>query len=80
MATRRRRIRGAAGDAGKVKTAFTLSPEAIRRLGVVCAMEQVERSAWLEGVIMEKARRWVISDRARPPGGESVLPSPGAGE
>jgi hypothetical protein len=44
--------------------AFRLSKVALQRLGVICSMEQVSRNDWLEAAIREKAKRWVVSDRA----------------
>jgi hypothetical protein len=61
----RRSIRlKAAGAGGKIRTAFRVSTEALEKLGVICAMEHIGRNAWLESVIREKAKRWVVQDRA----------------
>jgi hypothetical protein len=70
MARRRQKTEEAGERTAKVKTAFLLTTEAVRRLGVMCAMEQVGRNEWLEATIREKAKRWVVSDRARPESNE----------
>jgi hypothetical protein len=70
MARHRRRTERAGELTAKVKTAFRLTTEAVRRLGVMCAMEQIGRNDWLEAVIREKSRRWVVSDRGRPESNE----------
>ncbi len=71
MARRRRKTDGAGERNAKVRTAFRLTTEAVRRLGVTCAVEQVGRNDWLEAVIREKAKRWVVSERVRPESNEA---------
>lgn len=49
------------------KVSFYLSPESIRRLGVVASMEDSDKSRVLEQVIRTSPllKRWVVSDRAK---------------
>lgn len=49
------------------KVSFYLSPESVRRLGVVASMTDSDKSSVLEQVISSSPmiRRWVVSDRAK---------------
>jgi hypothetical protein len=64
-ATRATSRRAPQDDNATRKVSFYLSPEAIRRLGVVASMEDSDKSKVLERVIRESTvlKRWVVSDR-----------------
>ena len=55
----------------KVKSTIHLSLEASQRLDIHCAMMGFDRSALVEKLINENLRRYVVSDRGGPDGGNS---------
>ena len=54
---------------GRQRLHVRLAPETLRRLKVACAMEDVAPGPYLERLIDQAARRYVVQDRARD-GGE----------
>ena len=81
MSPKRRKTRVDGAEA-RIRIAFRLSPECIRRLRVACAMEDSSPNRYLERLIAEATKRWVVQDRIREPGLDSdvdVAPSRGRG-
>jgi hypothetical protein len=70
---RRRRVDQAAVTPPRVRITMRLSPEALRRLGVTCAMERVRPGDLLEALIVERSRRWVVQDRGGLSGETSAI-------
>ena len=70
MSEKRRRNRVDQADMAppRIRLTMRLTPEALRRLGVTCAMERVRPGDLLEALILERSRRWVVQDRARETG------------
>jgi hypothetical protein len=67
MPPKRRRTRDGQAEP-RIRIAFRMSPESIRRLRVACAMEALTPNRYLEGLIAEHSRRWVVQDRGREAG------------
>lgn len=49
----------------KIKTAVHLSPRAFRQLGIASVMANCTQSELVEAWILEKCRRYVVSDRGQ---------------
>lgn len=71
MAPRKRKTRVDQAEP-RIRIAFRLSPESIRRLRIACAMEATAPNHYLERLIAENTRRWVVQDRIREPAQEDV--------
>ena len=65
---KRRRIDPGTTAAHRPRITLRLSAEAQRRLCVTCAMERIRPGDLVEALILERSRRWVVSDRGREAG------------